>query len=30
MALATGYTVFTYRRFAGKVVVSSDAEGEGY
>ncbi|MGC1684671.1 MAG: cytochrome d ubiquinol oxidase subunit II [Candidatus Acidiferrales bacterium] len=30
MALATGYAVFTYRRFAGKVDVSSDAEGESY
>jgi cytochrome d ubiquinol oxidase subunit II len=27
MALATGYFVFTYRRFAGKVTVSGDGEG---
>ena len=27
MVLATGYAVFTYRRFAGKVTVSHDAEG---
>jgi cytochrome bd ubiquinol oxidase subunit II len=27
MALATGYAVFTYRRFAGKVVISDDREG---
>jgi cytochrome d ubiquinol oxidase subunit II len=27
MALATGYTVLSYRRFAGKVTISSDGEG---
>jgi cytochrome bd ubiquinol oxidase subunit II len=27
MALATGYTVFTYRRFAGKVTAASESEG---
>ncbi len=30
MALATGYAVFTYRRFAGKVVIPSEGESEGY
>jgi cytochrome d ubiquinol oxidase subunit II len=27
MALATGYTIFTYRRFAGKVTAPSESEG---
>jgi cytochrome d ubiquinol oxidase subunit II len=30
MILATGYSVYVYRSFAGKVVVEKDGHGHGY
>jgi cytochrome d ubiquinol oxidase subunit II len=30
MALVTGYTIFVYRKFAGKICSSETEEGEGY
>jgi hypothetical protein len=30
MALATGYTIFVYRNFAGKIRSTETEEGEGY